>query len=74
MPCKNNEEKFRTIVTFGTQRTYKSLTISSKYQSNRIWCNHNRHKTVKNNGNSRYTKNKLDNDLVIIIVWETLVH
>ena len=28
MPCKNNEQKFRTIVTFGTLRTYKPLTIS----------------------------------------------
>ena len=32
MPSKNNEQKFRTIVTFGKQRTYKLLTISSKYQ------------------------------------------
>ena len=64
MPCKNNEQKFRTIVTFGTQRTYKPLTISSKYQIDKILRNHDCHKTIKNNGNSWYTRNKMDNDRV----------
>ena len=52
------------MVTSGTQRTYKPLTISSKYQIDRILRNHDCHKTIKNNGNSWYTRNKMDNDLV----------